>query len=244
MAANDADISRASLSHVHAVVPVRGRDDGKGRLGEAVDAEEREALVLGMLVHTLLTLNDLPGCEKVHFVSRDPLLLDIAARFGADPLPDPAVPGGLDGLNEALLLGRRAAAEQGATAILCLPADLPLLSVAALERLLDAADAALTAGRQRPIVVAAPSDARDGTNALLLSPPDIIEPAFGVASLEAHVRAAAAVDASVQLVTDHELGFDLDTPDDLERLDAGRLFELVELGVRAADGQLVAKPAS
>jgi 2-phospho-L-lactate guanylyltransferase (CobY/MobA/RfbA family) len=88
------------------------------------------------------------------------------------------------------------------------------------------------------MVVVAPSDARDGTNALLLSPPGVIEPAFGPSSLEAHLRAAAAVGASVQVVADPELGFDLDTPDDLERLDASRLVELIELGMREADALL------
>ena len=83
------------------------------------------------------------------------------------------------------------------------------------------ADAALAAGGGRPVVAIAPADARRGTNALLLSPPDVIEPQFGDASLEAHLRAAAEADASVQLVVDPALGFDLDTPDDLERLDLG-----------------------
>ena len=38
-------------------------------------------------------------------------------------------------------------------------------------------------------------------------------------SFEAHLRAAALADASVQVIDDPLLGFDLDTPDDLERLD-------------------------
>ena len=107
----------------------------------------------------------------------------------------------------------------GATAVLYLPADLPQVTTEALDGLLDAADAALAAGSGRPIVVVAPADARVGTNALLVAPVDTIDPLFGEASLEAHVRAAALADASVQLVHDPALGFDLDTPDDLERLE-------------------------
>ena len=70
-----------------------------------------------------------------------------------------------------------------------------------------------------PLVVVAPSDARGGTNALLISPPSLIEPSFGESSLAAHLLAASGADATVQLVIDPALGFDLDTPDDLERLD-------------------------
>ena len=44
--------------------------------------------------------------------------------------------------------------------------------------------------------------------------------------LEAHIRAARLADASVQLVIDPQLGFDLDTPEDLERIDANVLLEL------------------
>ena len=95
----------------------------------------------------------------------------------------------------------------------------------ALDRLLDAADAALAAGGGGPLVVIAPSDARQGTNALLLAPPAVIEPAFGAASFEAHVRAAAHQGASVQVVADPALGFDLDTPEDLELLVAGGAVE-------------------
>ncbi len=132
------------------------------------------------------------------------------------------------------MAARGAAVARHASAILILPADLPLVTMASLDRLLDAADAALAAGHGQPLVVAAPSDARGGTNALLLSPPNVIEPAFGPGSLEAHVRAARAADASVQLVIDPQLGFDLDTPEDLERIDASVLLELTQQGPQSA----------
>jgi 2-phospho-L-lactate guanylyltransferase len=93
-----------------------------------------------------------------------------------------------------------------------------------------AADAALAASRGQPLVAVAPSDARSGTNALLLHPPGAIDPCFGPASFEAHLRAAARVDAAVQVVSDPGLGFDLDTPDDIERLDGARLADLMALG--------------
>jgi 2-phospho-L-lactate guanylyltransferase (CobY/MobA/RfbA family) len=111
-----------------------------------------------------------------------------------------------------------------------LPADLPLLDVPSLDRLLDAADAALVAGSGRAVVVIVPADARAGTNGLLLTPPNVIEPHFGMSSFEAHLRAASLAEASVQIVDDPLLGFDLDTPDDLERLELVRQLELQSLG--------------
>lgn len=214
--------ARADLSILHVLVPVRGRAAGKSRLGEMLDAEERETLILGLLERLLDTVAAWPAARRLHVVSADPTVRALARERGAAALPDP-----LDGdLNAAIVAAREAAVARHATAVLILPADLPLITTASLDRLLDAADAALAAGNGRPLVVAAPSDARGGTNALLLSPPAVIEPTFGPGSLEAHVREARRADASVQLVIDPQLGFDLDTPEDLERVDPAVLLEL------------------
>jgi 2-phospho-L-lactate guanylyltransferase len=218
----------ADLSSLHAIVPLRGASSGKSRLGLALDAEEREVLILGMLAATLDVLQAWPAVAAAHLVTDDQQTLAAVrrARPGLNLVAEPL--GG--GLNAALRAARDAALEGGATAILILPADLPLLSVAALEALLEGADAAVAAGEGRAVVAIAPADARRGTNALLVSPPDLIEPQFGDASLELHLREAGAAEASVQLVIDPALGFDLDTPDDLERLDVVRMLELVRLG--------------
>jgi 2-phospho-L-lactate guanylyltransferase len=220
--------SPVALEPLDAVVPLRTLASGKARLGGALDAEEREELVLGMLRRTLDVLDRWPACRRVHVVSPDRSLLATLDRGQVDAVEQRG-----EGLNEGLRLGIDAARAAGASAALILPADLPHVTVASLERLLEAADAALAAGAGRPVVVVAPSDARGGTNALLLAPADIVAPAFGTASFEAHVRAAAAADASVQVVTDAGLGFDLDTPEDLELVAPADLAALMRLGRRS-----------
>lgn len=222
----------SDLSRLHVLIPLRSFAGGKARLGGTIDAEERETLLRGLLLRTIGVVRAWPACEMVHVVSTDPDVL-ITARA------TPPIQAGLpirvlmqrgEGLNEALILARDEAVRAGATAVLMLPADLPLLSQEPLDRLLEAADAALAAGSQRPIVVVSPADARGGTNALLLSPPDVIEPCFGTLSLEAHLRAAALADASLQVVGDARLGFDLDTPEDMELLEPALLDEITRLG--------------
>jgi len=219
----------AAFAPLHVVVPLRSLAGGKARLGGALDAEEREELVLGMLRHTLLVLGTWPACARVHVVSPDIRLLRLVRSSGVDTVLQPG-----EGLNEGLRLGRHAAMKEGARSVLILPADLPLLETSSLERLLEAADAALAAGSGSPLVGIGPSDARNGTNALLLSPPGVIDPSFGLASFEAHVRAAAAADASLQVVTDPGLGFDLDTPEDVEVLLPETLESLLRLGQELA----------
>jgi 2-phospho-L-lactate guanylyltransferase len=214
-----------ALAPLHAIVPLRTLAGGKARLGEALDAEEREALQLGMLRRTLNILAGWPPCERVHVVSPDPTLEAILSEADASLIRQEG-----EGLNQGIRLARSVAQDQGARAVLVLPVDLPHLEVDSLNLVLEAADAAFAAGSGRPLVVIAPSDARSGTNALLLSPPDVIEPCFGADSFEAHVRAAAATDASLQVVTDAGLGFDLDTPEDLELLPSETLAELIRQG--------------
>ena len=218
----------ADLSVLHVVVPLRGVDSGKSRLGQALDAEERGALVLGLLARTLDILAAWPQAQRVYLVTGDTATGELARR--AQPALTVLAEPDEGGLNAALRAARDEAIAQGATALLMLPADLALVDVTALNRLLDGADAALAAGKGHALVVVAPADARRGTNALLISPPTLIDPQFGDQSLEAHLRAAALADATVQLVIDPALGFDLDTPDDLERLDTDTVLDLEQRG--------------
>ncbi len=222
------DTGGGDLSRLHVVVPLRTLEGGKSRLGAALDAEEREELIVGMLRHLLDTIAAWGGAADVLVVSPDPVLLSIAASAGARTLRQRA-----GGLNDGIRLGVADVSAGGATAVLVLPGDLPLADPAALARLHDAADAALAAGGGRALVAIVPADARSGTNGLLLSPPDVIDPAFGSDSLRAHLEAAREAGASVQLVEDSALGFDLDTPGDVERLDSGRLAELQAIGASA-----------
>ena len=225
--------SGTALEPIHVVLPMRTVSGGKARLGEALDAEEREELVLGMLLHTLGVLGEWPVCRRIHLVSPDPVL-DAATRQAGVELTVHRQVG--EGLNEGIRLGISAARVEQAASLLVLPGDLPWVSVEALEEVLLAADAGLVAASGGPLVTIVPSDAGGGTNALLLHPPEAIAPAFGPDSFEAHLRAAEVRGVAVQVVSDPVLGFDLDTPDDLERLDPSRLRELTELGRAAVDG--------
>ena len=60
-----------------------------------------------------------------------------------------------------------------------------------------------------------------GTNALLLDPPDVIDPAFGGDSRAGHAWLASSADAAFVEVPG-VLGLDVDTPDDLLLAEARR----------------------
>jgi 2-phospho-L-lactate guanylyltransferase len=71
-------------------------------------------------------------------------------------------------------------------------------------------------------VVIVPDRHGQGTNALLLTPPDVMEPAFGEGSFARHAARARAAGAAVRVADLPSLALDVDTPEDLAALLAGR----------------------
>ena len=61
------DLSPA-LDHVVALIPIRGLEGAKARLGEALDAEERRALVERLLASTVAAALETPGIVAVAVV--------------------------------------------------------------------------------------------------------------------------------------------------------------------------------
>jgi len=197
----------ADLGRLVAIVPVRTLEGAKSRLGGSLDAEERQDLVRMLLERTIRAAQTVPEIESVVVISPDPAILGLAAVDGATPLRQVG-----EGLNEGLGQAVTWAIAQGATAVLVLAGDLPSVSGESIGEIVATAAAAVSAARA--IVVVVPDRHGRGTNALLLSPPDAIGPAFGVNSRIAHEEAARAVDA-LSLEVGGPLALDLDLPEDL-----------------------------
>jgi 2-phospho-L-lactate guanylyltransferase len=183
------------------LIPVRSFEGAKSRLGAVLDAEERRDLVERLLVRTVTAALATPGVTEVLVVSPDPEVLAVASTAGARPLLQLS-----RGLNPAL---QEARAAIDADRILVIPGDIPAVTAGDLAVVLAAGDAAGAPG----VVLA--TDRHDrGTNALLLAPPDVIDPAFGGDSRAAHAWLASTADAAFAEVPG-VLGLDIDTPDDL-----------------------------
>jgi 2-phospho-L-lactate/phosphoenolpyruvate guanylyltransferase len=196
----------ADLSRTWALVPIRGIETAKTRLGEDLDAEERVELVTELLRRTLIATRDARGIAGTIVVTMDPDAAGIATELRAIGLVERA-----PGLNEAIVAARSVAMARGATAVLVLPADLPSVGAAAVDDVLAGAGSGVGAAS---LVAIVPDRHGLGTNTLLVSPPAAIEPAFGGASRAAHeARAAAAGAAFLEL--DGPLSLDLDTAADL-----------------------------
>jgi len=190
-----------------AIVPLRGLEAAKSRLGGELDAEERLDLVTGLLERTLEAATGCRWVDRVLLVSPDPATLELGQRIGVETLREPG-----RGLNAALDAGREHVIAAGAGMLIVLPADLPRVSPEAIAHVIAAADPARRAGR--PVVALVPDRHRDGTNALLVSPPGLIRFSFGQGSRAVHEAEALAAGADFVEV-EGELMLDVDTPDDL-----------------------------
>ncbi|QYJ17178.1 Phosphoenolpyruvate guanylyltransferase [Rubrobacter xylanophilus DSM 9941] len=192
---------------VFAVVPVKELRGAKSRLGAVLDSVGRAGLTLHMLRRVVPALRG-AGMRRVLVVSPDSAVLEEARLLGAEELRQ-----GGSGLNAALEEGRRWALAEGAEALLVLPADLPLIEPADVEALLEVAG-------EEPCAVISPDAARSGTNALLLRPPGALPFSFGPDSFGLHLQAALRKGVRVRVCERPNLAFDLDSPEDLARLEA------------------------
>ena len=194
------------MSDVWAVIVARTGPTAKSRLATILGPDERAGLALAMLADVLDACAEasLGGPVAVVDTSSG---RDLAATHGATVLADPE-----RGMNAAIAVGLAAAESAGAGAALVLPGDVPLVRADDLRALLEAAGAAPRA------VVLVPDRAGVGTNALLLRPPRIIDPAFGPNSAARHFAAARASGATALRVERPSLGLDVDTPADLDLL--------------------------
>jgi 2-phospho-L-lactate/phosphoenolpyruvate guanylyltransferase len=189
-----------------AIVPVKRFHEAKQRLAPGIDDARRVELAAAMLEDVLGAIGEARTIERTIVVSGDPMAQEIAASASAEVVSDPSDEGHV----EATLAGIARAEVEGATCVVLLPGDCPLLDPRELDRLLT--------GVPEPYVAIVPDRHGEGTNALVLTPPTAIRPAFGEGSCARHV--AAAREAGVPFAVEElaSLALDLDTPADLVAL--------------------------
>jgi 2-phospho-L-lactate guanylyltransferase len=185
---------------------MRGIHSSKRRLEAAVDGTTRAELNRWLLARTLRVAHEwLGGMDNCIFVTACAEALAIAKEAGACAIDEP---GGALGHNHAAGVGVTHAASIGAREVMMLPCDLPLLSAQALD--------AFVALRDERTLVLAPDRHGTGTNALIVDAAAGIEFKFGDGSLGLYDAWARETRRCVAICTRHELGFDLDTPADLQ----------------------------
>jgi 2-phospho-L-lactate/phosphoenolpyruvate guanylyltransferase len=192
-----------------AIVPVKSLEHAKQRLAAVLPLEARRRLMMVMLADVLATLRDVERLEPVLVVTPDAEVAECAADAGARVLREASS----QGHSAAAIAGFAYAQSRGAVRALTLPADAPLVTAAELRSLIER----YTVASDR-LLTLVPSHDGDGTNGFLISPPNLMQPAFGPGSFARHLAHAATRKIECRVHHLPGLALDIDEPADLARL--------------------------
>lgn len=188
-----------------AVIPVKALAEAKSRLAPYLSPSQRAMLVLDMLHHVVHTLQ-VSGCfDAVSVVSIDAQVLELAQQWGAHTLVEEE-----RGHNPALHAAALKELASGATVLLTISADLPLLRPEDIQQMVKLS--------HLYDVVLAPSSEGTGTNALLTQPPLAVPYVFGPNSRQDYEEEARKHHLSSVLYKSYSTAIDVDTIDELEVL--------------------------
>ena len=142
----------------NALIPVKSLSTAKSRLTFSLTQHQREKLVLDMFHHVLHVLFASEVFDKVSVVSSDLQILENANLWGAEPILEE-----FHDHNQALHSAALIEIAEGATKLLTISADLPLLTTQEIRHFYSLS--------LLHNLVLAPSREGTGTNAILVQPP-------------------------------------------------------------------------
>ncbi len=195
---------------IGALIPVKGFHGAKQRLSPRLSLFERSELMKAMVHDVLTGVTQADGIHRTYVVTGSAEVARWVSPFDVAVIREQNETGETDAVHFALDVMK----EAGMDAALVIPGDIPLLRAADVESVVHAAPA----GPASAFAVLVPSHDRMGTNALLLSPPDILRLRFGYDSFRYHLNEAAARGASVNVLENTRIALDVDEPVDLQKL--------------------------
>ena len=206
---------------IAALLPVKAFGRSKERLTSYLSPEEREKLARTMFDDVWATLLDAcnrgDGLDRVLVISSEPYVLKQCDTAGVSCLEEDQQ------ISHSASVKRATewAIGLGASSLLTVPIDTPAATateILALAKLRDAFS-----------VVVVPSADGTGTNALLRTPPDVINPHFGPGSCRLHVAEAQNRKLPVLIYAMSGFAVDIDTPEDLQS------FAAIEIACRTGE---------
>jgi len=191
---------------IWAVLPVKEMAAAKHRLSPMLSPAERIALMRVMVGEVLAALLAARGLAGVAVVTLDDWSMAEAARQGARVITT----GARDGHTGSVIAAARVLMAEGASGMLTMPGDIPAVTPVEIEALLAAHGAA-------PALTIAPAHDEQGSNGVLLSPPDAVPLRFGENSYFPHLAAARAQGIAPRVVQLPGVAMDIDHPADIAR---------------------------
>jgi 2-phospho-L-lactate guanylyltransferase len=189
-----------------AILPVKEMAGAKQRLAPLLSPEERIALMQVMLRDVLAVLSAAQGLAGIALVTLDPWAEAFAQEHGARIITE----GAREGHSGAVTAAAAVLQAEGVAAILTLPGDIPAAKPMEIEALIAAASAP-------PAFIIAPAHDEQGSNAILMSPPNAVKLRFGEDSYFPHLAASRAAGIVPHILHLPGIAMDIDHPADIAR---------------------------
>jgi 2-phospho-L-lactate guanylyltransferase len=192
-----------------AVIPIKQLAGAKQRLASVLEASERQTLFKSMVEDVLTAVEACSYIDEIWVVTGDSAVADLCQPYAVTIIAEPVGSGLIAAMTHAgeLLAGK------GVENLVFLPGDLPLVSTAELDIVLDGITI-----RETPGICIVPAEDLGGSNCLVCSPPDCLPFGFGIDSFRRHLRIARDNDIEPVILKLPGIGLDIDTPADLRQM--------------------------
>ncbi len=189
------------------LLPVKDLRNAKQRMAGVLTPEERFGLACAMLADTIRAVCGVRQAGQIFVVTNYGPAMQAARENGWEILPEERQ------ISESVSVdaASRQCEERGATAVLRLPLDLPLVEARDIDELLAVEYTA-------PGLVIVPSRDGTGTNAILRTPPTLFPSHFGSGSFAKHCAEAERAGATIWKRRNPRLEMDVDDEADLRAL--------------------------
>jgi 2-phospho-L-lactate guanylyltransferase len=189
-----------------AILPVKEMAGAKQRLAPLLSPEERIGLMQVMLGDVLAALSAAQGLAGIALVTLDPWAQELAQKYSARIITE----GAREGHTGAVTSAAAVLQAEGVASILTLPGDIPAAKPMEIKALIAAASAS-------PAFIIAPAHDEQGSNAILMSPPNAVRLRFGEDSYFPHLTASRAAGIAPQILHLQGIAMDIDHPADIVR---------------------------
>ncbi|MGI9324402.1 MAG: 2-phospho-L-lactate guanylyltransferase [Pseudomonadales bacterium] len=185
-------------------MPLKLLAHAKQRLAPELNPQQRQQLVLAMAADVLEAVRTSQRIDHILLISRNAEAKALARDCDAEIFAETEEAD----LPQALVQAIAYASNRNASGVCIIPADAPLIHASDVDQLLC----------DHQVCSVVPDAQFSGTNALVLTPPQVLEPIFDGRSFVPHIQAAVASGLPVRVFATPRFSLDIDTPEDLQTL--------------------------
>jgi len=185
------------------IIPVKELRESKARLASILSSTEREELTMVMFSEVIENIRESQLVDEILTVTPDDQVAELGKSLGSSIILEDYS----RGVNIAVFKGNEYYIARKFNATLVLPADIPLMAMSDLDRIIELA-------LDKDVIIT-PSLNQDGTNALLQRPPGVIDTFYDNDSFTNHLRESIERNLKSFIFRAPSIMLDIDSPQDV-----------------------------